>query len=193
MNLYNKEFSDKGILSGFGRKKLETEKILSLLNPDKDDVILEVGCNKGELVKFLRKYGTRIYGVDINEDAIKSSDVKGLKVMQAEKMDFPEKMFNKIVSIHTIEHIIDLEKTFQEIERVLKPGGICVLIYPFEVIRGINNFIPAWWMYKTPFASRRLHVHRLYPKKVAAFTKMTMIDKGIFFGPFPTRYTVFRK
>lgn len=193
MNLYNKEFSDKGITYAFGRKKFETKKILSLLNPGKNDAILEIGCNRGELVEELRKYGSSVVGVDVNSEAIKSSGAKGLRVMSAEKMEFPDKVFDKIVSSHTIEHILDIKKTFQEIERILKTGGVCVLVYPFEIFRGMNNFLPAWRMYKSPFASRKLHIHKLNPQKVAGFTKMTIIDKGIFLGPYPTYYTVFRK
>lgn len=193
MNLYNKEFSDKGITYAFGRKKFETKKILSLLNPGKNDIILEIGCNKGELVEVLRKYSSFVVGIDVNSEAIKSSDLDRLKVMGAEKLEFPSKMFDKIVSSHTIEHIFDLKKTFQEIERILKTGGICVLIYPFEIFRGMNNFFPAWWMYKNPLASRKLHIHKLNPKKVTAFTKMTIISKGIFWAPYPTYYTVFKK
>lgn len=193
MNLYGKEFSDKGITCAFGRKKFETKKILSLLNPGKNDAILEIGCNKGELVEILRKYGSSVAGIDVNSEAIRSSSAEGLKAMGAEKLEFSDKSFNKIVSSHTIEHILDLKKTFQEIERILKPGGICVLVYPFEIFRGMNNFFTAWRMYQNPFASRKLHVHKLNPKKVAAFTKMTVIDGGIFWGPYPTYYTVFRK
>lgn len=193
MNLYNKEFSDKGITYVFGRKKLETKKILSLLNPSKNDVILEIGCNKGELVEVLRKYGSSVVGIDVNSEAIKSSNLDGLKVMGAEKLEFPDKMFDKIVSSHTIEHIFDPKKTFQEIERTLKAGGICVLVYPFEIFRGMNNFFSAWRIYKSPLASRKLHIHKLNPKKAADFTKMTMISEGIFLAPYPTYYTVFRK
>lgn len=193
MNLYNKEFSDKGVTYAFGRKKFETEKILSLLNPGKNDVILEIGCNKGELVKVLRKYSPSAIGIDVNSEAIKSSNLDGLKMMCAEKLEFPDKTFDKIISSHAIEHIFDLKKTFQEIERVLKTGGICVLVYPFEIFRGMNNFFLAWRIYKNPLASRKLHIHKLNPKKITAFTKMTMISNGIFWAPYPTYYTVLKK
>jgi len=193
MNLYDKKFSEQGITYLFGRKKFETKKILKLLNPQKNEVILEIGCNRGELVEVLRNYSPATTGIDVNIEAIESSKNKGLKIMTAEKLGFENDFFDKIVSSHTIEHIPDLKKAFEEMERALKPGGTAVLIYPFEIVRGLNNFFSAWKMYKNPFAARKLHLHKLNPPKISALTKMTIIKKGLFFAPYPTYYTVLKK
>lgn len=193
MSLYNKKFSEQGIIYLFGRKIFETRKILELLNPQKSNIILEIGCNKGEFVEILKNYSPAVAGIDINIEAIENSNDENLKVMSAEKLEFKNSSFDKIVSSHTIEHILNLEKTFSEIERVLKPGGICVLIYPFEIVRGMNNFFSAWKMYKSPFASRKLHLHKLNPQKISALTKMAIIKKGLFLAPYPTYYTVLKK
>ncbi len=193
MSLYNKRFSEEGITYLFGRKKFETKKILELLSPQKGEAILEIGCNKGELVEVLRNYSPATIGVDVNSEAIKNSKTKGLKAVSAEKLEFENNFFDKIVSSHTIEHIPDLKKAFKETERVLKPGGIAVLVYPFEIIRGMNNFFPAWKMYKKPLASRKLHLHKLNPEKISALTKMTIIKNGLFLAPYPTYYTVLKK
>lgn len=193
MSLYDKKFSEEGITYLFGGKKFETKKILELLSPKGCEAILEIGCNKGELVEILRNYAPATTGVDVNNEAIKNSKITGLKIMPAEKLEFKDSCFDKVVSSHTIEHIPDLKKAFEEMERTLKPGGTAVLIYPFEIIRGMNNFLSAWKLYKSPFASRKLHLHKLNPGKISALTKMAIIKKGLFFAPYPTYYTVLKK
>jgi len=192
MDLYKKEF-EKGKPELFIRRKLHNLKILELLNPQKKDRILDIGCGDGALVKFLRSFSDFVIGIDINKDLIENSNIQGLKAMPAEKLEFENNFFDKIVSAHTIEHILDLKKTFSEIKRVLKKNGICVLIYPLEIFKGSNIILHAWLVYGNPFLASKLHTHKLNNQKVKNFTDLKILKKGIFFGPFPTYYTVLKK
>ncbi|NOQ68058.1 methyltransferase domain-containing protein [Patescibacteria group bacterium] len=193
MVLYNRKFSEAANNTPHLRKKLHLKKIIKLLNPQKKDTVLNIGCNKGDLVKILRDFSDEVYGCDINKEAIKNSDIDGLKLMSAKNLEYKNNFFNKIISSHVIEHIKDLENMMEEIERVLKPNGICVLIYPFEIIRGSNNFIESAIVYKNPLYSRKLHINKLNPKKIQKLTNMELIKKGLFLGPYPTYYTIFKK
>lgn len=191
--LYNDKFSRITSNSSSLRKRLHNKKITELLQPKPNDVILEIGCNKGELVKLLRNFSQRVYGCDINEEAIKNSSIKDLEVMPVDNLTYKDNFFDKIVSSHVIEHITDLKKAFGEIERVLKPNGICVLIYPLEIFRGSNNMIQCWKIYGSPFYSRKLHVQKLSPREINRIANMEIINKGVFWAPFPTYYTVLKK
>lgn len=193
MKLYNKKYSEAANNSYNIRKKLHRRKILDLLKPESDDVILEVGCNKGDLVSFLRNYAGAVRGCDINADTIQGSSVKGLDISSAENLSYPDSYFDKIISSHVIEHILELESALNEMTRVLKPGGICVLIYPFEIFKGSNCILDAWEVYSDPTYCRKLHVHKLNPWKLKDFSSIPAIKKGLFFGPYPTFYSVFRK
>jgi len=190
MKLYNSKFSETTSRSSSLRKRLHDKKIIKLLKPGSDDIILEIGCNEGELVKLIRNFSHKVYGCDINKEAINNSSIKGLEIMPADSLIYKDNFFDKIISSHVIEHIADLKKAFGEIERVLKPNGVCVLIYPLEIWRGSNNMIQCWKIYGNPFYSRKLHIQRLSPKKIGKITNMKIISKGIFFAPFPTYYTV---
>jgi len=44
-----------------------------------------------------------------------------------EKMPFEDESFDVVTAMFLIVHLYDLEKTFDEIYRVLKPGGIFIL------------------------------------------------------------------
>lgn len=193
MNLYNSKFSETTSNSVPLRKKLHERKILRLLKPKKNDVILDFGCNKGDLVSFLRNYSENVYGCDVNRDAIENSPVKGLSLISGNSLGYTNNSFDKIVSSHVIEHIPDLEKTLEELERIVKPSGTCILIYPMEIFRGSNNMLQCWKIYGNPFYARKLHVRKLSPRKIKSMTKMDIIKKGVFFAPFPTYYTVLKK
>ncbi|MCK4592810.1 class I SAM-dependent methyltransferase [Candidatus Parcubacteria bacterium] len=193
MILYNRKFSEIANNTPRLRKKLHIKKIIKLLNPQKKDIILDVGCNKGDLVKILRDFSDEVYGCDINKEAIKNSNIKELKLISAKNLEYKNNLFDKIISSHVIEHVENLENMMKEIERVLKPNGICVLIYPFEIIRGSNNFIESAIVYKNPLYSRKLHINKLNPKIIQKLTNMKLIKKGLFLGPYPTYYTVLKK
>lgn len=140
--------------------------ILKYLQPQPEDRILEIGCGKGYLVKKLESYSKNIIGIDLNSEAISRGVSSNLRVMDATKMDFPSESFDKIYSSHTLEHIPDLNKLFKEIDRVLKPGGKVVLIYPWEPIRGMSAVFFSFLLSGHPFACRKIHVHKLNPQKI---------------------------
>jgi SAM-dependent methyltransferase len=170
--------------------------IMELLKPSEEDVILEIGCNFGDLVKQLRPLCREVKGIDINKAAIEASDCPGLHHMSATEIDFPDKHFTKIVSLHTIEHIPELKKAFLEMERLLRPGGTAVLAYPFEPIRGIGCIGSAIFIHKNIFAARKMHVNKLNGKKIKELVRGTnlMITRHkLHFTPWPVFITTLVK
>ena len=88
--------------------------------------MLDAGCGEGVLVEQLMKEGYNIVGLDLNY----ASDI----VVQGSitKMPFPDKYFNLVLCLDTIEHLhySDQEKALAEINRVLKPDSILVISIP---------------------------------------------------------------
>lgn len=140
--------------------------LLKYLDPKKDEKILEIGCKKGALVRKLQDLGLEVFGIDINPNNIKKGVAKDLQVMDATNLDFPNKNFDKVYSLHTFEHIVDIEKAFQELARILKPGGKVILVYPIEPIRGLFALPTALFVHGNPLVARKLHIHKLNPEKV---------------------------
>ena len=54
--------------------------------------------------------------------------------LDAKKMDYPDNMFDKIVSVSVIEHVSNNgdSDVMREIWRVLKPGGLLILTFPVK-------------------------------------------------------------
>lgn len=55
--------------------------------------------------------------------------------MDLQKIDFPNESFDVFISGDVFEHLPDLNKALTEIARVLKPGGLLVSSFPFNVTR----------------------------------------------------------
>jgi len=175
------------------RKWFLFPKVFKLTNPEEKDIILEIGCERGDFVRTLSPYSQKVIGIDINKEIIEKTGSKNLIYMSAEKLEFPPSSFDKIVSCHTIEHLPDLKKVFSEIERVLKSGGKCILVYPLELIRGFSALRDAWLAFRNPFLASKIHLHRLWPNKLKKFTQMKIIKKGILFSPSLDFYTILQK
>lgn len=80
--------------------------------------VLEIGCDQGELTELLKKCSCSVIGVDCNSKAIKKSGKPFLQVMDARDLEFPDCSFDLVVTVHTIEHIPEIQKTVSEIETV---------------------------------------------------------------------------
>ncbi|OGZ18959.1 MAG: hypothetical protein A2175_01355 [Candidatus Nealsonbacteria bacterium RBG_13_42_11] len=151
------------------------EKVSQYLRPKPEDKILEIGCGRGFLTKEMQKIAPGTIGIDINIKAIESGVAKNLKVIDATNMGFPADFFDKIYSCHTIEHIKEISKFFKEIEKVLKPGGRALLVYPFEIIRGTGAINASLLMFGDIIHCRKIHLHKFSPKKIQKIIRGTKL------------------
>jgi cyclopropane fatty-acyl-phospholipid synthase-like methyltransferase len=86
--------------------------VITCLNLQKSDNLLDIGCGRGELVIFHVKNGGMATGVDFSDEAIQLARAKAkelnsicnFQINSFEKIDENQK-FDKIVSIDFIEHI----------------------------------------------------------------------------------------
>ena len=196
---YNSKYAHSTLLSSWFEKYLF--KILQrYLDARPGEKVLEVGCNRGSLVRRLQSLGIDAYGVDINKDAIAEGLTHNLSRMDATNLDFPDSSFDRVYSLHTIEHVPDLRKALAEMERVLKPGGRLVLTYPIEpsFMRGFWCLYHAIVVYKNPLTVREIHVHSIHPKKLRKLIREFHLNlhhvKSPFFASlYPQYLTVFEK
>jgi SAM-dependent methyltransferase len=137
------------------------------LQPERDDLVLEIGCSRGFLTQRVRQeLSPSTIGVDLNPEAIANAITGGLSVMDAQALAFEDGSFDKLYSFHCIEHIPDLPRAFREMDRVLKPGGRVLLVYPAEPIRGLYVVPTALILFGNALRAREIHLHRLWPAKI---------------------------
>ena len=147
------------------------ETVERLLAPAPGERILEVGCGRGHLTKRLRAIGAHAVGIDANPHAADVAVTDGIETMDAASLSFESDTFDKIVSVHAIEHIPPIDEAFSEMSRVLKPGGQALYIYPAEPIKGIWAVPTAIILYGNPFKATTVHCHWLWPSKLRSIAE----------------------
>jgi len=91
------------------------------------DTCLELGAGDGTHQEFLEKLCANVWGVEILMREAARAAEQGHMVLwtSIEEMQvaIPEGRFGCVVSLHTMEHVYDLDKALENITRALRPGG----------------------------------------------------------------------
>ena len=116
--------------------------------------VLEYGCGTGSSAFDIARLGGRVTGIDISQVAIdlatKKAHVEGVSdrttfmLMNAEELSFPDESFDIICGTGILHHL-DIERSYSEIARVLKPGGMGVFFEPLG-----HNPLINWYRGRTP-------------------------------------------
>ena len=133
--------------------------------------VLEVGVGTGiSLPHYSRDL--KICGIDISEPMLRKahervaefglSNVEELRVMDAERLEFPDASFDVIVAQYVITTVPNPEATLDEFARVLKPGGEIILVSRVGAEAGLRRSLEHWFQpaarklgWRTEFAFER--------------------------------------
>lgn len=140
--------------------------LLEYLQPGEGERILDMGCSRGFYVRKVAEHTDDVIGVDISESALRDAVTSRVRYGDVTNLDFESDSFDKIYSLHTIEHIPDLDRFLSEMARVLKPEGRVVLVYPWEPFRGLQAMLASLRQYKNPFLGSKIHLHLLNPDRI---------------------------
>jgi len=101
---------------------------------------LDLGCfNGGRGAAWYERYRlSRITGIDVDQvyidAATRFAAAHGIRarytVAQGETLPFPDASFDAILSFDVLEHVRSVSATMKECYRVLKPGGLFLLVFP---------------------------------------------------------------
>lgn len=100
--------------------------------------VLEVGCGAGAFARAIKKHrpSLEVSGCDLSRNSIALAKGFGgdVSYFQADVYHLPFKSdsFDAVVSFDVWEHLEKPAKAFQEVYRVLKPGGIFHFFVPTE-------------------------------------------------------------
>ena len=107
--------------------------------PTPDAKILDVGSGKGiQLYYFCKYINAKGYGIDLYPDENCIFETK-ICDFESEKLPYESDTFDFIFSKSVCEHVRNTSNFFDEIYRVLKPGGIFVCMTP-DWISQMKNF-----------------------------------------------------
>jgi SAM-dependent methyltransferase len=98
--------------------------------PLADQVVLDLGCNNGELTAhYLEEGARRVVGVDIDSDAVESARAKyagpatEFHVSGVTSLPLPDESVDSILSYDVFEHVSRPAEMLAECRRVLRSGG----------------------------------------------------------------------
>jgi phosphatidylethanolamine/phosphatidyl-N-methylethanolamine N-methyltransferase len=149
--------------------------------------ILEVGVGTGiSLPQYSRD--CKICGVDISEPMLRKAqervnefgltNVEGLWVMDAERLNFPDASFDVIVAQYVITTVPNPEATLDEFARVLKDGGEIILVSRVGAEAGLRRSLEHWFQpaarklgWRTEFSFER------YAQWASRTAGMTLIER----------------
>jgi len=142
--------------------RLETAMKFGSINDDSR--ILDIGCYKGILIKMIRKRNKlcECYGIDNNPAFFSNLKIEkcSLKVADVINMPFPDGFFDAIFALDVLEHVEDLNKAIDEINRVLKPNGFFILSGPTETL--FYKFCRFLWLKKAITQDDVGHIYSVY-------------------------------
>jgi ubiquinone/menaquinone biosynthesis C-methylase UbiE len=111
---------------------------MKLVRMRRHPVIIDVGCSSGFLVKdLLRKIPeAAVMGADYLPDVVLNAArrARGAPFLQFDLRNCPfaDDCFDGVTALNVLEHIDDDSKALQEIQRILKPGGLAHIEVPAD-------------------------------------------------------------
>ena len=99
--------------------------------------VLDLGCGSGYGAARIAAVADSVHGVDVSQDAISFANTRyhapNLTYSRIEpdsRLPFDDHSFDVALSFQVIEHVWDETAYLREARRVLKPGGLMIVITP---------------------------------------------------------------
>ncbi len=125
-----------GPIMHHGRKR-----IVEALAGQPGDRILEVGVGTGLSLPLYPK-GVHVTGIDVSREMLEKarqrvaqrqlSQVEDIRLMDAERMDFKDGFFDKVVAMYVVSVAPNPTRVVEEMRRVCKPGGEILIVNHFR-------------------------------------------------------------
>jgi SAM-dependent methyltransferase len=96
--------------------------------------VLEIGVGLGTDHLQRARAGARLTGIDLTPRCVELTKRRfeqegfhsALSVMDAERMEFDNASFDAVYSFGVLHHTASAERAFEEVRRVLRPGGVFI-------------------------------------------------------------------
>jgi 2-polyprenyl-3-methyl-5-hydroxy-6-metoxy-1,4-benzoquinol methylase len=127
--------------------------------------LLEIGFGDGSFLSAMADRGWEARGIDVSRAAADmAGGGAGIKVDQGDILEKPyeEEFFDMVVMRHVLEHMQDPSAVLDEVNRILKPGGLlCVIVPNVESVEA--NIGGANWFH----LDREYHLSHFSPATLA--------------------------
>jgi len=116
--------------------------------------ILDIGCSAGKALKcFSKNQDFKLYGIDVRDENVDGIVFEKCD-LEKDRIPFEDNSFDFVYSKSVIEHVFNTENFIKETLRVLKPGGVFVIMTP-DWVSGMDVFWDDYTHVK-PFSRKSL-------------------------------------
>ncbi len=187
-------------------RKKGCDKTFELLDRSEDLTVLDVACGTGDMLQWWRDRGEasgveikRFIGVDPSEGMLKIAKEKigyadfiGAK---AQQMPIDNNSVDILSISYGIRNVVDLQEAINEFYRVLKPGGMVVILeFTKREEMGVKGRIVDLYMHRVlptlgGIVSRNYEAYRYLPDSIEEFLTTAMLQEELRSAGFELQYT----
>jgi SAM-dependent methyltransferase len=115
--------------------------------------VLDVGCNRGEVLVALRERGLEVVGLEPNPDAAAAARAHGLEVIEEpiETALLPAARFRSILLSQVLEHVHDPQAVLERLRPALREDGRLYVVVPNAGSVWRRVFGADWVHWHVPF------------------------------------------
>ena len=141
--------------------------------------VLEVGCGNGYGAALLAGAAARVVAFDLHDEPVAYAmahyarpNLEFFVGSAGEPFPLPDASFDLVFSSETLEHVERWERMLDEVGRVLRPGGLCILKTPNALFARRDN----------PFHHKVFYSGELESALAARFDNVVLWGFGIGFS-----------
>ena len=172
----------------------EWHQLKPLFPPLQGKNVLDLGCGYGWHCTFAAEQGAvRVLGLDLSEKMIEEAKKRNAgeqieyRVCGIEEYEYPENMWDCVVSNLALHYIEDIENVFQRVCTTLKPGGTFIFNMEHPVFTAgvgqdwvyAEDGTPQYWPVDHYFISGERSTHFLGCEVVKQHHTLTQILMGL--------------
>ena len=143
--------------------KSEIDSEVMYLKSKPKGLLLDVGCGNGKFLGLMRELGWQVEGTEIDPKAVEIARNNKLQVGAGELAEqrYPVNSFDVITLNSVIEHVQDPLNLLKESCRILKDGGVLMILTPNTESRTHRIYKDKWLNLDPP-----RHLHLFSPKNL---------------------------
>jgi len=114
--------------------------------------LLDMGCGTGYFLSVCKQSGWNVEGVEVSDIARSKAEERiGQKLHTSlDALLTEEKRFDVITLWHVFEHLYDINASFLQLKKLLKPQGVLVLALPNPASFDAQHYQQFWAAYDAP-------------------------------------------
>jgi SAM-dependent methyltransferase len=126
----------------------ELEQLVPPVTSDPSDLVVEIGCGEGRAARRLLERGHRVVAIEQSPTLAKAARNGDpmVPVFRADSAALPlaDGTASTVVACMSLQDVDDLSGTFDEIARILRPGGcLCAaIVHPFSSAQDLRVAAP---------------------------------------------------